>query len=265
MFSPNSFTAIILAAGRGTRLDKYTQDLPKGMLRVEGQTLIERQIALYRSVGIKNILVVRGYKSEKINYKNIEYFDNHDYASTNMVESLFSAKEKLRGNVIISYSDLLFDQTVLSAALNSNADIGAVVDLDWRSYWRARYGKIDFDLESLKLSIRGEIMDIGKESPISADIDGRFVGIVKLSAKGSEIFQKIYYQNKSQYWGKTWINNRIFQKIYMTDFLSYLIEIGITVMSIGVTKGWYEFDTNEDYEKFSILQSTRQRVMLNDA
>ena len=51
--------AIILAAGQGTRLKKYTENLPKGMLRFMGQTIIERQIAMYRKCGINDIIVVQ--------------------------------------------------------------------------------------------------------------------------------------------------------------------------------------------------------------
>ena len=60
--------AIILAAGQGTRLKKYTQDLPKGMLKFMGKTIIERQIELYRKCGVEDITVVRGFAGEKIAY-----------------------------------------------------------------------------------------------------------------------------------------------------------------------------------------------------
>ena len=58
--------AIILAAGRGTRLKKYTRDLPKGMLPFAGKTIIERQIGMYRKHGFTKIIVVRGFAAEKI-------------------------------------------------------------------------------------------------------------------------------------------------------------------------------------------------------
>ena len=64
--------AIILAAGQGTRLNHYTDNLPKGMLSFAGETLIERQIRLFNSIGIKDIIIVTGYMSEKINYDNVD-------------------------------------------------------------------------------------------------------------------------------------------------------------------------------------------------
>ena len=56
---------IILAAGSGTRLKKYTENLPKGMLSFMGKTIIERQIQIYRSCGIQDIIIVRGFVSRK--------------------------------------------------------------------------------------------------------------------------------------------------------------------------------------------------------
>ena len=77
---------IILAAGQGTRLKKYTQDLPKGMLEFQGKTMIQRQIELYRRCGIGDIVVVRGFAGKKITYEGVKYYTNADYANTNMVE-----------------------------------------------------------------------------------------------------------------------------------------------------------------------------------
>ena len=58
--------AIILAAGQGTRLKKYTENLPKGMLEFGGKTIIERQIELYRRCGVEKIIVVTGFAADKI-------------------------------------------------------------------------------------------------------------------------------------------------------------------------------------------------------
>ena len=105
--------AIILAAGQGTRLKKYTQDLPKGMLEFMGKTIIERQIELYRRCGITDITVVRGFMGEKIPYSGVKYYTNEDFASTNMVESLLAARAEFTDDVILSYSDILFSEEML--------------------------------------------------------------------------------------------------------------------------------------------------------
>jgi len=61
--------AIILAAGKSVRLGNLTSDKPKGMLDFMGKSLLEHQILMYRSVNINDIIIIRGYKKEKITYK----------------------------------------------------------------------------------------------------------------------------------------------------------------------------------------------------
>ena len=94
--------AVILAAGQGTRLKKYTESLPKGMLMFMGKTILERQIELYRKCGIDRIIVVRGFATDKIGYEGITYYENEDYENTNMVESLMAAKEEFDDDIIVS-------------------------------------------------------------------------------------------------------------------------------------------------------------------
>jgi NDP-sugar pyrophosphorylase family protein len=59
--------AILLAAGMGTRLDKYTKDLPKCLLNLAGKTLIERQVETLRAAGINDIVIIKGFMPDKIN------------------------------------------------------------------------------------------------------------------------------------------------------------------------------------------------------
>ena len=68
--------ALIVAAGLGSRLKDHTENLPKCILDFGGKTLLERQIKAYNDCGINNITVIRGYKKNKINYKNLNYINN---------------------------------------------------------------------------------------------------------------------------------------------------------------------------------------------
>ena len=104
--------AIILAAGQGTRLKKYTENLPKGMLEFQGKTIIERQLETYRSMGIDDIIVVRGFAADKIDYQGVKYYENPNYATTNMVESLLMARSEFDDDIIVSYSDILFSHEI---------------------------------------------------------------------------------------------------------------------------------------------------------
>ena len=126
---------LIVAAGIGSRLKTHTENLPKCMLDFGGKTLLERQLSAYRECGINNISVVRGYKKNKINYKNIKYFDNKNYEKNNILNSIFYGEEVINGNIIIAYSDILFESNVVKRLLESDHDISIVVDIDWRGYY----------------------------------------------------------------------------------------------------------------------------------
>lgn len=241
--------AIILAAGKGTRLWKYTKDLPKCMLNFNGKTLIEKQVETFRLNGIRDIVIVRGFMAEKINIPNVKYYFNPDYESTNMVHSLFCAEKELDGDVIVAYADILYESRVLNKLINKKSEIAVTVDINWEKYWALRYGNTSTDTESLVLNSKGNILELGEANPPKEKIDGRYVGLIKFSSKSIEKTKKIYKELKSKFWNKPWPSDKLFQKAYMTDLLSYLIKSGIKVDALKIRNGWLEFDTNEDYEK----------------
>lgn len=241
--------AMILAAGQGTRLKKYTENLPKGMLSFMGQTIIERQIEMYRKCGIDNIIVVRGFAADKIEYEGVTYYTNEDYANTNMVESLMAAKPEFDDDVIVSYSDILFEEDMLKTMMKSEADFAVAVDDNWKIYWEKRYGKVDFDTESLALDENDNIVELGLESPKLEDIDARYVGLLKFSKAGLEHIQAIMNAAYADYEDKPWQQSgKTVRKAYMTDLLQAVIESGRPVKAERFNHGWIEFDTNEDYE-----------------
>lgn len=241
--------AVILAAGQGTRLKKYTENIPKGMLSFMGKTIIERQIEMYRKCGIEDIIVVRGFAANKISYKGIRYYMNEDYANTNIVESLMAAKGEFDDDMIVSYSDILFEEKMLKTMMESLADFAVAVDDDWKKYWQKRYGKVDFDTESLSIDADENIVELGLENPKLEDIDARYVGLLKFSKKGLEYIERIVENAYLNFEDKPWQQSgKPVRKAYMTDLLNAVIESGEKVKAIHFCNGWIEFDTNEDYE-----------------
>ena len=237
--------ALILAAGKGTRMGKYTENLPKGMLNFQGKTLIERQIETLREAGIDDVAIVTGYEAEKIKYENVKYFHNAKFDTTNMVESLMCAKDFIKeSDVLICYSDILYTKELVEKCINSTVDVGVVVDEDWRKLWKLRYGKVNFDLESLTVK-DGKITELGREIETDENLDYRYVGLIKFSDKGIEKLFDIYNSRKGKQWPQS---GKHFEQGYMTDILSEIINSDFDVNAI-ITKGnWLEFDTEKDYE-----------------
>ena len=245
----NNCKALIIAAGLGSRLKKHTENLPKCMLDFGGKTLLQRQLESYKQNRIKDISLVRGYKKEKINYKDIKYFENKDYKNNNILNSIFYAEKVINGNIIISYSDILFDKSVVERTLKSDHDISVVVDIDWRGYYVGRKDHPISEAENVIFNSNNEVEKIGKINTGNQEVHGEFIGMIKLSNRGTEIFKEHFHRLKKIYWNKPFQRAKIFQKAYLTDFLQELVDIGIKVHCVIIESGWKEIDTVEDYKK----------------
>ena len=245
----NDTKALIIAAGLGSRLKKHTENLPKCMLDFGGKTLLQRQIDAYNKNNIKDISLIRGYKKEKINYKGLRYFENKDYRNNNILNSIFYAEKIINGNIIISYSDILFDPIVVQRTIESNHDISVVVDIDWRGYYVGRKDHPISEAENVIFNSNNEVEKIGKINTGNEDVHGEFIGMIKLSNRGAETFKEHFHRLKKIYWNKPFQRAQIFQKAYLTDFIQELVDIGIKVHCVIIESGWKEIDTVEDYKK----------------
>ena len=241
--------ALIIAAGLGSRLKNHTENLPKCMLDFGGKTLLERQLIAYKKNEIKDISLIRGYKKEKINYKGIRYFENLDYKNNNILNSIFYAEKIINGDIIISYSDILFEPSVVERLQKSNHDISVVVDIDWRGYYVGRKDHPISEAENVIFNSNNEVEKIGKINTDNEEVHGEFIGMIKLTSRGSEIFKHHYNRLKKIYWNKPFQRAQIFQKAYLTDFIQELVDMGIKVHCVIIESGWKEIDTVEDYQK----------------
>lgn len=242
--------ALILAAGCGTRMGKYTENLPKGMLNVNGKTLIERQLETLRAAGLSDIAVATGYKGEKITYAGVKYYHNAEYASTNMLETIMCAREFLNDDTLIAYSDILYTPELVKKCVAAECAIGVAVDKDWKKLWKLRYDTTDFDLETLFIDADGKITELGRETNSSEGLNYRYIGLIKFSKAGLESVFALYDKRKET--NAPWPQSgKEFKKGYMTDLLSELIRSGSAVKAIISAGQWAEFDTMQDYERLS--------------
>jgi len=244
--------AIILAAGMGTRLGKYTENVPKCMLNFNGKTLIQQQVETLRSVGITDITIVRGFQAEKIQIPGVKYYTSHNYQNTNMVETLFCAEQEMTDDLLICYADILYEKRILQEIINSPAQIGVTVDQDYWDYWQARTDQPEEDMESLIIQ-DNKIIDLGNTNCTRDQASVRYVGLIKFSKSALEHLKRVYHHHKSLYFDKDepWLRSKSFKKAYMTCLLQALINDGQTLQPITIRRGWLEFDTEEDYEKYS--------------
>ncbi len=172
--------AIIVAAGRALRMHPISDGIPKCLLKVgKKTTILGHQLQNFRACGIKEIVIVTGYCEEQLrefceNRKGIKFIYNPFFDITNIMVSLWFAREEMKGGFIFSYSDILYDREILKDLLANKNDMVMVVDKK----------KTDEESEKVLVDYRGLIKEVSKNvSPKEAY--GEFVGLVKLSKKGA--------------------------------------------------------------------------------
>tara|TARA_B100001123_G_C15295410_1_gene1018992 strand:+ start:169 stop:942 length:774 start_codon:yes stop_codon:yes gene_type:complete len=239
---------IILAAGMGTRLGKLTHEKPKCMLEFQGRTLLKRQLDLLNESDIERIIVVKGYKQEKINYPGLKYYINTDFRTTNMVESFLCSAECFDRETLLIYGDILFDKNTLLAGLQSNDDIGVIVDSDFEEYWLARWDSLKVDSEGLVIDDEYRIHSLGFDTDKIEDLQFRYVGMIKFSVEGLCSFRDNYLDLISGSITDEEISIR--KKISMTEMLQIMIEKGNNISAIPIKRGWLEFDSYSDVDKY---------------
>lgn len=250
LFGNNELKAIILAAGQGLRLKPLTNNKPKCLVELFGKSLINHSINTFQECGISDITVVTGYLSELIKIPNVCYIENKNYATTNMVETLFCAREKLDDSVIISYGDIIFEKKVLQKLIDTEDEMSVIVDLDWKKYWKLRFENPLDDAESLIVDDLKIIKSIGQKPQSLDEIQGQYIGLMKFQNNGISKLINFYDQSKNQSLeGTNPLNpNLPFEKSYMTDLLQGLIYEGNKIKAVSINNGWLELDSLNDYK-----------------
>lgn len=246
---------IVLAAGEGSRLRPHTTDKPKCMVPVFGKPILEYQLKIFEEFGINDITVVAGYKSEKINYKNINLIKNQNYKTTNMVYSLMCAKNLLNGDddVIITYGDIIFEKRIFKIIYDSIEDFSITVDKNWKKLWSVRMTNPLEDAETLKIR-QGKIVEIGKTPKNYEEIDGQYMGIIKL--KSTRLKNLVSYwesMDRSKLYDGRNIDN-----LFFTSFIQCLIDNGWVVNPLLISNGWLEIDSADDLEIYEKLYASRE-------
>jgi choline kinase len=206
-----------------------------------------------RHNGITDISIVRGYLKEAIDFPNINYYENPKFASTNMVATFFCAEAEFDDNLLISYADIIYTSKIVKKLAQSTSDISVVIDLDWHKLWQLRMEDPLKDAETLKLDKHGYILELGKKATSYDEIQGQYIGLIKLSKKILPSIQKFYKQLDRD--GK--YDNQNFDNMFMTSFLQLLIDANYPVKAIPIHGGWFEVDSLEDlkvYEQSNLFK-----------
>ena len=242
---------IILAAGLGKRLRPYTDNNPKCMVKLAGKALLQHQLSILNDAGLKDIVIVGGYCAAKLNTEGLKLIVNPNFGTTNMVTTLFCAEAYMQEDqdLLISYSDIIYEPRVLQSLLETDAPIALSVDREWRTLWEARMEDPLTDAETLKLTDTNRITELGKKPQSYEDIQGQYMGIIKIRKDMiKRIIDAWHNLNKKQQTEGSDVAN-----MYMTSFIQLLIDGGVEVKAAFTDGGWIEIDTASDLEIFNDL------------
>src|SRR5262245_35939477 len=132
--------SLILAAGRGSRMGARTDDRPKCLVEVAGKTLLARQVSALKGGGVSEIGIVRGYQAARVAVDGAHYFENPDWATTNMVMSLATASSWLKTSpLIVSYADIFYRSELVRRLIAASGDLVMAYDIEWLSLWSRRF------------------------------------------------------------------------------------------------------------------------------
>ena len=176
---------IILAAGKGSRLNGTIGDKPKCLLRVGGRTLVERQIDTLRRAGITDIAVVVGCQADAVRREcghGLTYIENSRFAQTNSLYSLWLARPLLveGDGFVVMNCDVLFHPQLLVDLVTSRYENALLI----------AYQEDDahpLGDEEMKIQVRrGRVVDMSK-TMACGDADGENLGIVKFGGNGARL------------------------------------------------------------------------------
>ena len=155
------------------------------------------------------------------------------------------AKKFFKKDTLILYSDIIFELKIIEKIMKSKENISIAVDMNWEKNYEGRTEHLKSEAENVELKNNSDIIRIKKNIENVNNNVGEFLGIIKFTNKGSELFIKKYEELVNS-------NNDVFHespsilKAYVTDMIQELIDSNIKIKPILVSGKWCEIDTMQD-------------------
>jgi choline kinase len=248
--------ALILAAGRGSRLGPLGDGRPKCLVELEGKPLIERQIAALRRGGVDEIGVVRGYRADMLNFPGLTYFTNERWAETNMVMSLAAAASWLSaGPVIVSYADIFYRSGLVRDLVAAQGQLVIAYDRAWRQLWTRRFADPLADAETFRIDWQGQLLEIGGKTAQIAEIEGQYMGLLKFTPAAWSNVEALLAT----------LDTPLRDRLDMTGLLRRLLAgQHMPIATFGTNGQWGEIDNQEDVALYQSMVK-KGELVLEDA
>lgn len=238
---------ILIGAGRGSRLEHNTNEIPKTLVHCMGRPMLEWILDSLKEGGFdrKDVIYICGYKKEVLQerYPEFTYVVNDDWENNNILESLMYAREYLKGGFVSSYTDILYRGQVVKDLVASKGDMVLASDTDWRRRYVRRTNHPESDAEKMT-SKDDVVVDISRVIP-SEQATGEFIGVAKFTPKGGEELIAAYEEAKAHC---ETLGDRPFKKAYLIHLFQRMIQKGAHFNSVDTHGGYMELDTLQDLE-----------------
>ena len=239
--------AIMIGAGRGSRLKSMTDNQPKCYATVGGRRILDWALEAFDRAGLTDKTFIGGYQIDMIrrDYPHLRFRHNIDWQNNNILLSLFHAEQDMAGGFVCSYADILFRESIVRDAIKHPGDIVVCVDTHWRERYADRTQHPEHDAEKVRV-VGDQVTHIHRDIP-SADADGEYIGVAKFSPRGAALLKEHFHRVQDEFSGKPWREAKIFEKAYLILMIQEMIERGVPVHFVATHGDYMEIDTEEDY------------------
>lgn len=233
--------AVILAAARGHELGALTADRPKCMVEVAGRPLLHHITETHRSVGVRDMVVVRGYCKEAVSMAGVRFVDNNEHGCTGEVHSLHQARDAFTesGGCVVSYGDVLCRKYILEQLVEQEADLVVAVDANWKdSRNQGRHADYVSCSEPCSRTASCQSVTLCGFVPDRQEgvIHGEWMGFFKMSARGAAVVAQLLAS----------LDDARRRVMKMSELITLLIEQGHKVHVVYTAGHWLDIDSVED-------------------
>ncbi len=240
--------AVIIGAGRGSRLGPETERIPKTLVEVMGRPMLDWILDALAAGGFRrsDVVFVCGYAEGVLRerYPELTYVRNADWEHNNILASLMTARDHLGEGFVSTYSDIVYDGSIVANLMRSPHDFVLGCDTAWRRRYAARTQHPETDAE--KLRAEGErVLEVSRQIPSEA-AQGEFIGVMRLTAAAAGRFVAAYDRARATHEGRVFREGRRFERAYLIDLVQERIEQGEVVHRVDTNGGYMEIDTEQD-------------------
>jgi L-glutamine-phosphate cytidylyltransferase len=240
--------AVIIGAGRGSRLQHRTDELPKTLVPVLGRPMLEHILDALEVAGFRrsDVVFVCGYAEDVVRarYPEFTYVRNADWANNNILASLLCAREHLLNGFVSTYADIVYDGDIARRVAESPYDLCLGCDTAWRRRYVARSQHPETDAEKLRAE-GSRVVELSRRLASEA-ASGEFIGVMKASPAGARRLIDGYDTARARDQGGAYREGRSFPKAYLIDLLQELLEAGVEMHREDTPGAYMELDTLED-------------------